>query len=129
MCTSSLQYAGNNGSVTISTANPNLNGSGTMGTVLTAGQDGTIIQTIVIKAIGNTTLGMIRLFIDNGVAPMLFREIMVPANLQTPVVEAFSSTINPNLVLEPGYTLKASTENSESFNVTAIATDWTNCSC
>jgi hypothetical protein len=130
MCSKNAQYSANTGNVTISVANPNLNGTGTLGTVIVASQDGTLIKNISIKAIGNTTLGMVRLFVaDNLGNAFLLQEVMIPANLQTGVVKTFSTTINNAFILKSGYQLKASTQNAESFNVTVIATNWVNCPC
>jgi len=128
-----VQMIANNGNVTISNANSNLDGTGTLGLLLTAGSSsgagGTLIRTIVIKATGNTSLGMIRLFVNNGSGPLLFREVMVPANDQTGVVPTFSYTVNDSLRLQPGSRLYASTQNSETFNVIANGNDIINCSC
>lgn len=130
MCSNNIQYSANNGSVTISTANSNLDGTGSLGTVLTATQDGTLVKSIIIKATGNTTLGMVRLFIDNGGGTIvLLQEIMIPANNQTAVVQAYSTTINSAFVLQNGFLLKASTQNAEGFNIVAVATNWDNCDC
>ena len=57
------QYTANTGKVLISTANSNLDGTGTLGTVLTAASNGTLIKAITVKAQVNTTEGMVRLFL------------------------------------------------------------------
>jgi hypothetical protein len=48
------QYTANTGMVKISTANSNLDGSGTLGTVLTGASNGTLIKTVTVKATSNT---------------------------------------------------------------------------
>lgn len=73
------QYTANTGCVTISTANSNLDGTGTLGTVLTGASNGTLIKSIIVKAQTNTTQGMIRLFVNGGGATELIAEIEVPA--------------------------------------------------
>ncbi|MFN8331326.1 MAG: hypothetical protein U0T81_08930 [Saprospiraceae bacterium] len=55
----------NTGFVTISTANSNLDGTGTTTLLLTAGNDGTLIKSLIIKAQTSTSQGMIRFFIKN----------------------------------------------------------------
>jgi hypothetical protein len=111
----------NLGVVTISTANANRDGTGTMGTVLTAGANGSRIGQVVITAQGTTTAGMIRLFIHNGTTAFLYKEVAVTAITPSSTVQAFTATVVfPNgLVLPTGYTLRASTHNAESFNVVA----------
>ena len=44
----------NTGFVTISTANSNLDGTGTTALLLTAGNNGTLVKTLIIKAQNNT---------------------------------------------------------------------------
>jgi len=117
MCGSNVQKIANLGRVLINTANSNLDGTGAIGTVLQAttgsSAGGTTISSVIIKATGNTSLGMVRLFIKNTHASYLYKEVMVPANDQTGVVPAFSATVNMGIVLQPGYSLMASTQNSE----------------
>jgi len=133
MCTQAKSYA-NTGAVTISIPNPALDGSGTLGTVLTAlssgsGGNGTLINTIVIKAIGNTMEGMVRLFTYDGTNTFLFKEIYIPATTQTSIQPSFRAVILDELNLDPGHILKASTQNPDSFNIVAFGTDWKNCEC
>ncbi len=128
MCTTQKLYA-NTGVVTISTANSNLDGSGTLGSVITGGNTGTIVKQIVIKAQGNTTEGMIRLFIDDGSNTRLIREISIPSNIQTSVEKSTEIVVEDFIMLEPTFILKASTENAETFNIIAFGDDWEQCDC
>ncbi|MEK6616874.1 MAG: hypothetical protein AABZ32_12350 [Bacteroidota bacterium] len=71
------QYTANTGMAVISTANGETDGSGTLGTVLTSpasGASGTLVKTVTIKAQGNTTHGMVRLFVYDGDTTRLDRE-------------------------------------------------------
>ena len=123
----STKYTANTGLVNIATANANLNGTGTMGTVLTAALNGTLIQSIVIKATASTSPGMIRLFIYDGANTKLFREIPVPYSTPSASVNSFSHRIDfggIDFALKTGWVLKASTENAESFNVIAEGLNW-----
>ena len=52
--------------VQIATANTARDGTGTIGTLITAPAAGTRVDTIEICAAGATTLGMIRMFIHDG---------------------------------------------------------------
>lgn len=131
MCTRRLKYA-NTGLVNIATANPNLDGTGVLGSVLIApglGYAGTSINAITIKATGNTTEGMVRLFVFDGVNYFLWKEVYIPENTQTGVVQAFQISVYDELNLNPGETLYASTENAESFNIYANGIDSQNCDC
>lgn len=119
------QYTPNTGMVQISTANTNLDGSGTLGTVLTAASNGTLVKTVIIKAITNTTQGMVRLFIYDGSNTKLLREVEIPAITKSASEPAFGVTIPLNFTLKSGWILKASTENAETFNVIAEGQNWT----
>src|SRR5687767_12235388 len=105
------QYTANTGLVQISTANSSLSGSGTLGTVITGASNGTLIKTVLIKAIANTTEGMIRLFVDDnsGSNIRLIKEIPVPAVTKASINKAFEIRVNLNFLLKSGFLLKAGT--------------------
>lgn len=119
------QYTANTGMATISTANSNLDGTGTLATILTGASYGTLIKTVTVKAIVNTTQGMVRLFIDNSGTILLIAEIEVPAVTKSSNDPAFEITLPLYYTLKAGYILKASTQKAESFNVIAEGQDWT----
>jgi len=119
------QYTMNTGQVTISTANSNLDGTGTLGTVLTAASNGTLIKTVTVKAIVSTTQGMVRLFIYDGTNTKLILEVEIPAVTKSFNDPAFETTVPLNFSLKSGWILKASTEKGESFNVIAEGQNWT----
>lgn len=118
------QYTANTGVVTISTANSNLDGTGTLGTVLTGASNGTLIKSVIIKAQTNTTQGMIRLFVNGGGATELIAEIEVPAVTKSSVDPSYELFMPLNYALKSGYILKAATQNAETFNVIAEGLDW-----
>jgi hypothetical protein len=122
------QYTANTGVVTISTANGNLDGSGTLGTVLTAstgtGMVGCIIKSVTIKAQGDTTQGMVRLFVSGGGSTELLAEVEIPAVTKSTVDTTFELYMETNYAIKAGYILKASTQIGESFNVFAEGLDW-----
>lgn len=116
------------GMVQISTANTNRDGTGTIGTVFTAGASGSVVKKIRISAAGTTTAGVVRLFLDDGSNIRLMQEVIVPAITPSTTVEAFARTITfgPDDILHlPSNTwlLKASTHNAETFNVFAFYAD------
>jgi hypothetical protein len=122
-----VQYTAISGEALIDTANPNLDGSGSFGTVIGGSANGTLVRTLTVKAVGNTTLGMIRIFVRHNVfhgATALIAEIPVPYITKSAIDESFSVTLNLNYNLENSYSLDVSTENAETFHVTAEGLDW-----
>lgn len=118
------QYTANTGMTSISTANSNLDGTGTLGTVLTASANGTLIKKVFIKATTNTTEGMIRFFVYNGTTTRLIAEIQVPSVTKSSIDETFEYVVDMDLSLQAGDILKASTEKAETFNLIAEGLDW-----
>jgi len=108
----------------IATANANRDGSGTVGTVFTAGASGSKIVTITIKAQVTTTAGMIRLFLYDGANYYLWNEVIVTAIVVAASTQSFYASISPDLILESGWSLRASTQNAETFNVIAQGGDY-----
>lgn len=102
----------------VTTANTNRNGTGTIVTVFTAGSSGSRIDDISIDATGTTTAGVVRLFINDGSTSYLWQEIIVPAITPSTTVPVFSATLlNQSLLIQSGWSLRASTNNSETFNI------------
>ena len=102
----------------VSTANTNRDGTGTIATVLTAGSNGSRVDDITVIATGTTTAGMVRLFVNDGTNTRLWQEIPVTAATPSGTVQAFASTLlNQALLLPNGYSLRAATNNAETFNV------------
>lgn len=102
----------------VSTANTNRNGTGTIATVFTAGSSGSRIDDIYIVATGTTTAGVVRLFINDGTTSWLWQEILVTAITPSTTVQVFSySLLNQALILANGFSLRASTNNAETFNI------------
>lgn len=123
------------GMAVISTANSNLDGTGTLGTVFTAGTNGSRIDTILIYATGTTTAGMVRLFISDGTNNRLIAEVPVVAVTPSSTQPAFSALLQSNnngllnsaplpVNFQTTYLLKASTQNAETFNVIALGGDY-----
>jgi len=115
------------GVVAIATANANRDGTGTIGTLWTPGSDGGICWSVDIKATVTTTAGTVRLYVHNGSAYFLIREIGVPAIPVSATQPAYETTIDfgeRGLKLPTGWSLRASTEKAENFNVLAHAEDF-----
>lgn len=119
-------YTAKTGLATISTANSNLDGTGSVTTVITGASNGTLIKSVIIKAVTSTSKGMIRFFIDDGsgINTGLLFEVPVPAVAISGVTMAFETKVNMNFTLNQGYTFKVSTENADTFNIICEALDW-----
>lgn len=108
----------------VSVANANRDGTGTIVTVLTAGASGSRIDTVTVKATGTVTDGMVRLYIHDGVNARLYTEVPIVATTPSASVAAFETGIKLDLVIPTGYSLRASTEKAETFNVIAVGGDF-----
>ena len=121
---SSPQYVATpkNGVAQATVANTARDGTGTLATVYTAGALGSRVDSLIIQATGTTTAGMIRLFISNGSATVLIKELPVQAVTPSATIPAWSNEVQfPNgLIFQATWTLKAGTNNAETFNIIPI---------
>jgi hypothetical protein len=115
----------------ISTANTNRDGTGTIGTVFTAGANGSRIDMIDLQATATTTAGMIRLFVHDGTNAILIGELPVTAVTPSGTLPAWTAQLNTNtmtqllpITIPTGWSLRASTNNAEAFNVIAFGGDF-----
>lgn len=109
----------------ISTADTSRTAPTNVGTVLTAGASGSRIDEIDITATGTTTSGVVRLWLYNGTTYYLFQEILVSAITPSVTQASFSSTSTyNNLMLPTGWSLRATTNNAEEFDVIAFGGDF-----
>lgn len=118
------------GAVTVSTANTNRDGTGTIATVFTAGSAGSKINEVVIQATGDPADSIVTLFLYDGATYFLFDEIDVgnPAAASTTVSGDRRSRKYDNLVLPTGWSLRAAITvalTSGVYNVIALAADLT----
>lgn len=107
----------------LSAANTGRDGTGTIVSILVAGAAGTRIDDLCVTALATTTVGMIRLYISDGgaVNNYLFRELNVPAVVPSATVSAWATTLyDMGLILQPGWSLRASTEKAELFRVSCL---------
>jgi hypothetical protein len=94
-------------------------------TIFTAGASGSRIDEVNIIATGTTTAGVVRLWIFTGSVYYLFEEILVSAITPSTTLATFNTTITfNNLMLPAGHSLRATTNNSEGFNVIAFGGDF-----
>lgn len=109
----------------VTTANTGRDGSGAVVTIMLAGTSGSKIERIIIQAIGTTTAGFVRLYLHDGATAYLWKEITVSAITPSATVAAFHDEVDCSLpgsilIMPTLYSLKASTHNTETFNVIAI---------
>lgn len=119
------KYTANTGVATISTANSNRDGSGSVVSVITGASSGTLVRTITIKSTENTTSGMVRLYCYNASDTFLFAEVNVRATTKSSEDHSFYAILNLNFKLASGNQIMASTEKAETFIITADGLDWT----
>lgn len=123
----------NTGIANVNSANTNLDGTGNLATVVTAGQLGATVKSVIIKATGPVTTGMIRLFIQKASPSItvLYKEVQIPItpvlqNTPTPapVLPVYEVTLMGDLKLQSGDALVASTQIGDSFNIIAETLNW-----
>lgn len=112
----------------LSAANTNRDGTGTIVTIFTAGNDGSRIRKITITALSTTTAGMVRLYIYDGTNYALWKEIPVTAITPSGTVQAFQEVIEmfdeEALQLPALHSLRGSTHNAENFHVAVEGGDY-----
>lgn len=114
------------GMVTIDTANANRDGTGAMGTLVTAGADGTLVDFIICKAIVATSAAatIIRLFIDDGGGNIfLWDEKIYTAFNPATGVQSSEVRFDCFLALPSGYMIKMSIADSKAFRCFAHGAD------
>lgn len=113
----------------LATANTNRDGvTGTYATVASAGTGlGSRIDSIRVIPTGTVTAGVVRLFLSDGTNVRLLKEVMITATTPSATVEAapYDLPFPDGLAMPNGWSLKASTHNSETFNVIARGGDFT----
>lgn len=118
-----VKYTAQIGRAVLSTANTNLDGTGTTETLISGTNYGTLVKRIIIKAQGTTTQGMVRIFHYSGANVRLMNEIPVPAITQSAMDVTLIHIIDDFFYLAEDFSLKVSTEKSETFIVTAEGMD------
>jgi hypothetical protein len=110
---------------TISAANTNRDGTGTIVNLFTAGVNGSRVERITICATGTTTAGMIRFFLYDGTNFDLWREVSVTAITPSGTVIAYYFQIsNLAFILSSGKSLRVATNNAETFKIIAEGGDF-----
>lgn len=104
------------GAALLTTADTSLTAPTTVGTVLTAGSNGTRIDFIEVMGVDTTVSGIVNLFIYDGTTYTLWQQIPVlPVTTSTTAI-SFSSVTSTNnspnvmpMIIPTGYSLRATT--------------------
>lgn len=126
-CCNYKQEIANTGLGTISAANTNLDGSGTIVAVFTAASNpsnGAMVKSITIKALQSTNPGMVRLYYGHGGNYKLMKEVQIPQTNQSGFDPSFKVVLDDCIYLKAGDTLGASTQLAQEFAITVEGTDW-----
>ena len=111
--------------VVISTAETSRTAPTNVGTVFTAGAAGSRVDEVRINSTGTSTAGAVRLFVYNGTTYYLLQEVMVTATTPSTTTSVFQYVLTyNNLLLPSGWSLRATTNNAESFAVIALGGDF-----
>jgi alpha-tubulin suppressor-like RCC1 family protein len=89
-----------------------------------AGENGALVEGVLIRATGSTTAGMIRLWLNNGTTTLMIREVKVLAITVSASVASFAVTVPLAMSVPPGSSMFASTNNAEGFNVTVYGSHY-----
>lgn len=113
------------GGVSIATADTSRTAPTNVGTVFTAGSSGSRIDEVTITAAGTSTANVVRLFIYTGSTYYLLQEVLINAITAAAGQDSFSTTLTFNsLVLPSGHSLRATTNNAETYHVHAFGGDF-----
>ena len=113
------------GVVSISSADTSRTAPTNVGTVFTAGASGSRIDEVTITAAGTSTANVVRLFIYDGSTYFLLQEVLITAITAAASQDSFSTTLTFNsLVIPSGFSLRATTNNAETYHVLAFGGDF-----
>lgn len=131
---SSPQYASTPrvGSATLTTADTSLTAPTTVGTILTAGANGTRIDYVEVIGVATTTACLVNLFIYDGSTYILWQQVPVNAVTTSTTTPSFVANLSSNgnanvfpLTLPTGYSLRATvTVTQTGVRVTAYGGDF-----
>lgn len=118
------KFTSQTGIAIATTANSNLDGTGTLYDLITGASNGTLVKRIIIKAQGSTALGMVRIFFKAGASTWLMQEVTVPNITQAATDQTFIAVLDEPFYLESTYLLRVTTQWSNTFIVSAEGLDF-----
>jgi len=108
--------------VQISTANTARDGTGTIGTLLTADGNGYLVTRLDVTAAGTTSAGLVTVFLHDGSNYRLFTEITVSAvtpSTTLAAATAYWTASGSGLYLPSGWSIRVATTIAQTLNVFA----------
>jgi hypothetical protein len=127
------QYTANTGLATINVSNSNTTSTGNIiypatgyniWNVITGASNGTLVKTVTVKATASVDQGIVRLWLYDGTNQLLIQEVYVEPIPQANTDISFEKVVPINLKLNKGWSLLASTENAQAFNIIAEGQDF-----
>ena len=113
------------GAVVISSADTSRTAPSNVGTVFTAGSNGSRIDEINVVAAGTSTDNVVRLFLFNGSTYFLLDEVYIAALTPSASAPVVTNTLTfNNFMLPSGWSLRATTNNAESYSIIAFGGDF-----
>jgi len=110
------------GATTVSAANANRDGTGTIATVITAAAAGTQIREVNLKGLGTTAAGSVVLFLHDGTSFSVLTEVALTAITASTTTASYNSSVRfDNLFLPTGWSLRASVTVLQSTAVAVVA--------
>ncbi len=107
-------------SASITTADTSRTGPTNYGTIFTAGTNGSVVYRVFVKATGNTTAGLVLLFVHDGTNWRVLKEIPTATVTVSGTVPSWEDEVSfSDLILESGWTLRVSTYTGDDFHVVA----------
>lgn len=89
-------------------------------TVFTAGTNGSVVYRVFLKATGSTTASLVLLYLHDGSAYRLLKEIPTTTTTVSGTVPSWEDEVTfSDLILESGWTLRAATYGGDDINVVA----------
>lgn len=124
------QTQNKNSCVILDTANPNLDGTGSIVTLYSSPGSpayGSVVETVRIQSLNAVQMGMVRFFIkssEEGAQWKLLKELPIPEMPDSQVpYPLYNGSLDLNLTLQNGWMLGVSSENNTYFNVFAFGLD------
>ena len=118
------------GTASLSAANTNRDGSGTLVDLFVAGSNGSIVNSVSFSATATTTAGIVRVWHNDGSTSRLLKELAVEAVTPSGTVLVWSGEIDLRdgqgdpMPLPGGDKLQVTTHNAETFDVFARGWDF-----
>ena len=111
--------------VSIGTADTSRTAPTNVGTLATAGSNGSRIDELTITAAGTSTANVVRIFLFNGTTYFLYQEVLITGITPSASATSFTTTLTFNsFVIPSGWSVRVTTNNAETYHVSAFGGDF-----